>query len=92
MRSFISGHFWNFSQNIYPCPFTDTLQKRQKTNVITLFGQCLSFTLEIIVSIISHFAILVNFSTVDIRIFTTALLTASYFVASPELKRFYFKE
>ena len=70
----------------------DTLRKRQKKNVITLFGQCLSFVIEIVGTFIITFPIQGSINDGPIRIFLAALLVASYFVASPELKRFYFKK
>jgi hypothetical protein len=70
----------------------DTLRKRQKKNVITLFGQCFTFGVEIVMSFTIQFAIYLNFSPFKTISFLGTLVVASYFVASPELKRFYFKE
>ena len=69
----------------------DTLQKRQKKNVITIFGQCLSFTIETLCTFFISVAIQLNFTTFYVRILCNTFLVASYFVALPELRRFYFK-
>ena len=69
----------------------DTLRKRQKKNVITLFGQCLSFTIETVCTIFIAIAIQLNFTTYNIRICFNTMLVASYFIASPELCQFYFR-
>ena len=70
----------------------DTLQKRQKKNVITLFGQCFTFGIEIVISFTIELSIYMKFSANNITFFLGTLVVASYFVASPELRRFYFKE
>ena len=67
-----------------------TLQNRQRKNVITLSGQCFHFVIEMIICFIIYFAIQMNFSALNIRLCLGTLLVAFYFVASPELKRFYF--
>ena len=70
----------------------DTLHKRQKKNVITLLGQFFTFGVEIVISFTIQLSIYMKFSTFNINLFLGTLVVASYFVASPELKRFYFKE
>ena len=71
----------------------DKLLERRRKNVITLFGQSLSFGIELIGIIIAVYAIRVNGSTnisfPVMRVILSASLVISYFVASPELKRFY---
>ena len=69
----------------------DKLRKRQKKNVITLFGQCLSFSVETVCSFFIALAIQLDFTTFYIRICFNTLFVASYFIASPELRRFYFR-
>ena len=69
----------------------DTLLKRQKKNVITIFGQCLSFVIESLGTFFISVAIHLNFTTFYVRILGNTFLVASYFVALPELRRFYFK-
>ena len=70
----------------------DKLFKRQKKNVITLSGQCFTFVIEIVITLVAQFAIHLDFSPLNSNLFLSTLLVASYFVASDELKTFYFKE
>ena len=72
----------------------DILENRRRRNVITLSGQFFSFALETIYIIIYLF--LIEF---DIAIYInvihasfTALLTFTFFLSSPELRRFYFNK
>ena len=64
----------------------DTLRQRKRKNVTTLFGQCICFVVEILVTII--------LLVVDVRygqvVTFTAFHTAALFLTSPELKRYYF--
>ena len=69
----------------------DTLLIRQKKNVINIFGQCLSFSIETICTLFISVAIQLNFTTFNVRILGNTFLVTSYFVALPELRRFYFK-
>ena len=70
----------------------DTFENRQTRNVITLSGQFFSFVLETIFVVIYLFldefdvAIYLNV----INVIFTALLTFTFFLSSPELRRFYF--
>ena len=71
----------------------EKLLERRRKNIITLFGQSLSFGFEIIASLLGAYTIEVNgFNSINIpvmRVFLSFLLVISYFVASHELKRFY---
>ena len=70
----------------------DTLKKRKTKNVITLFGQFLSFVIETIATIILSVYLSIGFVFPPLHMFIAALLTASFFLSSPELKRFYFNQ
>ena len=50
----------------------DTLHKRQKKNVITLFGQCFIFGFEIVMSFTLQLASYMNFSPFNINLFFTS--------------------
>ena len=65
----------------------DALRQRKRKSVITLFGQCLCFVIEISVSVIFQAA---QISFPPIMIFS-GFRTAAIFLSSPELIRFYFK-
>ena len=65
----------------------ENLRQRQSKNVITLFGQCLCFIIEITISI-TLYAAQIDFPAFQ---FTSGLHTAAIFLSSPELMRFYFK-
>ena len=71
----------------------EKLLERRKKNVITLFGQSLSFGIEIVVGILATYTIQMSgsdfISIPVLRVFLSFSLVISYFVASPELKRFY---
>ena len=70
----------------------DLINRKQK-NVVTLFGQFLSFLTEIIASTIVQIIYASSGTLSGIHhptsIFTTAILTVSFILSSPELKRFY---
>ena len=70
----------------------DISENRRRRNVITLSGQFFSFVLETIYMIIYLF--LIEFDIVIyinvIHASFTALLTFTFFLSSPELRRFYF--
>ena len=72
----------------------ETLERRQRKNVVTLYGQCFSFAIELFATIFITAMIHFNISVggPGIRAFFSLLLVFSYFLASPELKRFYYKE
>ena len=64
----------------------DTLRQRKRKNIITLCGQCVCFLVEILVSTI---LLVVEVRFGQVLIFT-AFHTAAFFLASPELKKYYF--
>ena len=79
----------------------DTIKKRKKQNVITLSGQSVSFVVETIAVTIGQLLIFFHKSSHDSQfpdgslassfiIPFSATLTITFFVASPELRRFYF--
>ena len=72
-----------------------TLNLRKRRNVITFVGQFASFVIEIFVTIILQLLIVFNGShagnwfVTALAITSSAILTITFFVASPELKQFY---
>ena len=78
-QELMCGKFLGISQ--------DSLRKRKKKSVITLFGQFLCFFIEITTSIMFH-AVQIDFPPVMI---TSGFHTAAIILSSPELMRFYFK-
>ena len=81
----------NFSLGLSP----DILNKRRMQNVITVGGQSASFLIEIIASLIVQLMIIYHEENhvLDLPllgIFNSALMTLTFFIASPELQRFYF--
>ena len=78
----------------------DTIKKRKKQNVITLSGQSVSFVVETIAVTIGQLLIFFHKShdsqfpdgslASSFIIPFSATLTVTFFVASPELRRFYF--
>ena len=74
----------------------EQFNKRKRRNVISFAGQFASFLVEIVVTII--FQILVVFHgsnagnglVVPIAITSSAILVITFFIASPELRKFYF--
>ena len=70
----------------------DTLKKRKRQNVITLFGQCLSFFIEIIAAVVVSVFHINDIAIIRTQQFFFALLTTTFFLSSPELKRFYFND
>ena len=74
----------------------EILNETKRKNVINVVGQFLTFVIEIVAATISQLVVVnsgSNFSN-DILpppfIFCSALVTLTFFIASPELKRFYF--
>ena len=74
----------------------EKLYQRKKQNILTFLGQFASFVTEIFVTIIIQIMLVYNGSNAGnglipaIAITSSAILTITFFVASPELKRFYF--
>ena len=76
----------------------NTLNKRKRRNVVTLFGQFISFLIESTCAIIIHISEMYLSSNTFSIVFPPfgivffAFLTFTFFMASPELKRFYFSK
>ena len=74
----------------------DNLQKRRRQNIITLSGQFATFMFETIFGILGQVMIVFHdtndFSDLaaNFAIIHSAFLTGTFFIASPELLRFYF--
>ena len=75
---------------------TEKLYQRKKQNIVTFLGQFASFVIEIFATIIIQIMFVYNGINAGnglipaIAITSSAILTIFFFVASPELKRFYF--
>ena len=74
----------------------ETLNRRKRKNVISFVGEFISFIIESSLQMILHLAIVYSFGNHFIgshpiigMVFQTVLIV-TFFVASPELRRFYF--
>jgi len=70
----------------------DTLKNRHRKNVITLTGQFFSFALETIFVIVYLSLLESGITTYGAHVPFTALLIFTFFLSSPELRRFYFNK
>jgi hypothetical protein len=74
----------------------ETLNRRKRKNVISFVGEFISFIVESSLQMILHVAIVYRFGInligyhPIIGMFFQAVLIVTFFVASPELRRFYF--
>ena len=95
-------HLHKYNQNLKTDGSTlrishDTLNRRKRRNIVTFVGQFASFIIEIIVTIILQLLVVFNGNNAGnglvpaLAITTSAILTITFFVASPELKKFYFR-
>ena len=75
---------------------TEKLNQRNRKNIVTFWGQFASFVIEFFVTTIMQIMLVYNGSNAGnglipaVAITSLATLTIIFFVASPELKRFYF--
>ena len=75
---------------------TETLNKRKRRNVITFLGEFAAFMIESVFGILMQLVILYHESNQIIwfvpfiALFSQVALILTFFLASPELKRFYF--
>ena len=75
----------------------ETIEKRKNKNVMTFFGQFLSFFIETGVTIAMQVVVSFQFESympiiiTMVHSFTAALLVITFVLASPELRRFYFR-
>ena len=71
------------------------MHQRRRKNVVTLVGQFLSFIIEIIGALIIMLVVVYHGNNEFIgivpplKLFGSALMTITFFVSSPELRKFY---
>ena len=71
----------------------DVIRKRKRCNIISFGGQFFSFIVEIVTTIVFHIFIVNHDNNTNIpalAITGGTVLILTYFIASPELRRFYF--
>ena len=74
----------------------DTINKRNRKNVITLSGQVISFFIETLCAIImsslySGFELVEPAAVTPMLVIASSIISVSQIVTSPELRQFYFK-
>ena len=76
----------------------EILNDRKRKNIINFAGQFVTFIIEIFAATVAQFVILYhgnnsfNDIALTLSMFGTALSTLTFFLASPELKRFYLRK
>ena len=92
---YLFWHLYQYNRNQRGLS-NDVMKKRKRCNVISFGGQFASFIIEIVSTTILHVLLELQGTNANngfIPILTStcgAILTITFFVASPDLRRFYF--